>query len=139
MSGNPAPESPVERLVLALKDPYHLFTRPQVAYLMAGAARWAVDGATYDHAYAYELGRKAALREVADLNLAAIEFAIDASAMSAAATESDLTRRARREAAAAAAALPRDGDFLGWGEDPAAHEQGAQLVLASWGLDEDGT
>jgi hypothetical protein len=131
-----SPDSGTDRLVIALKDPYHLFTRVQVAYLMGAAARWGEDTAAFDLAYAYELGRKSALREVSELNLAAIEAAGATATLSAAGTESDITRRARREAAEAAARLPREGDFPGWGHDESAHATAAEAVLASWGIDE---
>lgn len=135
MSGNESPDSGADRLVLALKDPYHLFTRAQVAYLMAAAGRWSTDAAGLDLAYAYELGRKAAFREVSELNLAAIESAGAAASLSAAGTESDIARRARREAAEAVARLPREGDFPGWGDDGPERAAGAEAVLASWGID----
>jgi hypothetical protein len=56
--------SAIERMVTALADPGHLFTREQVAYLMATAARWArevVEGEPSPLTYAagYDAGYRA--------------------------------------------------------------------------------
>jgi hypothetical protein len=120
------------RLALALRDAYHLFTRDQVAYLMATAARWGRESAMIDLAHAYELGRQAGLRHVAELNLAAIRAGIDARPFSAAETIRGIEQKQRRQAADAGARVAREGDFPGWGSDPAAYEPRSAGLLATW-------
>ena len=136
MSQNPAPDNGTNRLVIALKDPYHLFTRDQVVYLMAAAGRWAKEAAPGDLTYAFELGRKAAQREVAQLNLAAIQAAYAAPPFTEKQVADSIATKARRDAADATARLPHESDFPGWGAAPEAHEHGAEMLLASWGIDE---
>jgi hypothetical protein len=105
--------SGTEKAVAALNDPYHLFTRDQVAFLMARATRWGREGAGYDLAHAYELGRASAHRELAELNMAAIESAITVPPFSAGEIEKDRARQAARAAADQAAREPRDSDHPG--------------------------
>ncbi len=111
MSANEGVGSKVGRLARALKDPLHLFTRNQMVYLMATAARWGRESVNHDLAYAYEMGERAAFRHVAELNLAAIRTALDTPPFSATETVRDIARKQAREAWDTAARVPRDGDL----------------------------
>lgn len=105
--------SGTKRIVAALRDPYHLFSRDQLAFLMARATRWGYEAAGYDLAHAYELGRASARRELTELNLAAIESAINTPPFSVAEIERDRAQRKAREEADAVALRPRESDYMG--------------------------